>query len=213
MILRIGLPLLGAMLVSLALFWFMQFMITGGQHGLRATHDERIVEFVRLKREIVPEERRRELPKRTPPLEPPPPPPEIQQTAAEKPRVPKLAMDIPRLDLPMDLDHRGMLDGVVVGAAIEPGAQSNEIIPLLRIAPQYPLRAARRGIEGWVKVEFTVTETGTVADARVLESDPESIFDRAAIRAIYKWRFKPKTVAGQAVARRAVQVLEFELDS
>jgi protein TonB len=68
------------------------------------------------------------------------------------------------------------------------------------------------GIEGWVKVEFTITEAGTVKDAHVIESDPPRVFNREAIRAILKWKFKPRVVEGVAVERQATQVIDFSLD-
>jgi len=83
---------------------------------------------------------------------------------------------------------------------------------LARTPPQYPYQAARRGIEGWVRVSFRVTETGTVEDVVVLESEPAGVFDRAAVRAVYKWKFKPRIINGEAEAARAEQVIEFELN-
>jgi len=85
-------------------------------------------------------------------------------------------------------------------------------MPLSRQPPQYPYKAARRGIEGWVRVSFRVTETGTVEDVQVLESEPAGVFDQAAVKAVYRWRFKPRTVKGQAIAATAEQVVEFELN-
>ncbi|MDD5460796.1 MAG: energy transducer TonB [Methylococcales bacterium] len=85
------------------------------------------------------------------------------------------------------------------------------VVPLVRVPPKYPARAARRHIEGWVKVEFTITTDGSVADAVVISSEPESIFDDAALTAISKWEFKEKIVGGVAVPQRAVQKLQFKL--
>jgi len=45
----------------------------------------------------------------------------------------------------------------------------------------------------------------------VVASEPSRIFDRNAIRAIYKWKFKPRIVDGKAVARRATQRLDFNV--
>ena len=86
-----------------------------------------------------------------------------------------------------------------------------ELIALVKIAPRYPRKAAMAKKEGWVKVEFTVTELGTVRDAKVVDADPRRLFDRAAKQAILKWKFKPRIVDGKAVSRRAVQVIEFKL--
>ena len=69
------------------------------------------------------------------------------------------------------------------------------------------------GTEGWVKLEFTITETGTVKDPRVIDSQPPRIFNREAIRAILKWKFKPRVVDGVAVERRATQTIDFKLEN
>jgi periplasmic protein TonB len=85
------------------------------------------------------------------------------------------------------------------------------VVPLARVEPKYPVRAASRHIEGWVKVEFTVSTTGKVTNAVVIGAEPDGIFDDAALEAIEKWKFKPRIVNGNAVAQRAVQVLKFKL--
>jgi protein TonB len=77
----------------------------------------------------------------------------------------------------------------------------------------YPRDAAMQGVEGWVKVEFTITEIGTVKDPRVIDADPPRIFNREALRAILKWKFKPRVVDGVAVERQATQIIDFNLDA
>jgi protein TonB len=82
----------------------------------------------------------------------------------------------------------------------------------VRVDPDYPPRAKQQGIEGWVEIEFTISPVGTIQDARVIASKPAYVFDRAALRAVKKWRYNPKTDEGVAVARPGVQVrLRFEL--
>jgi len=86
------------------------------------------------------------------------------------------------------------------------------VVPLVRVPPKYPARAASRQIEGWVKVEFTIQTDGSVDNAVVVASEPEAIFDDAALTAISKWKFKEKIVNGVAVPQRAVQRLQFKLN-
>ena len=88
---------------------------------------------------------------------------------------------------------------------------STGVIPLERIPPKYPARAASRHIEGWVKIEFTITTNGTVENAVVVEAEPAEVFDEAALKAINQWIFKEKIVNGVAVEQRAVQTLQFKL--
>ena len=82
---------------------------------------------------------------------------------------------------------------------------------MVRIQPQYPRRAAIAKIEGFVTIEFTITATGSVTNPKVVDAKPPRVFDRDAIRAILKWKFKPRVVDGRPVARRATQTLDFKL--
>ena len=86
-------------------------------------------------------------------------------------------------------------------------------IPLVRVPPQYPHRAAERAIEGWVLLEFTITKSGSVSDPVVIDADPPGIFDRSALRAVRKWRYQPRIQNGEPVERHGVQtVISFELE-
>jgi protein TonB len=86
-------------------------------------------------------------------------------------------------------------------------------VPLVRIAPDYPPRALQRGLEGWVQVQFTITATGTVKDAVVVNAEPKQIFDDAALKSIARWRYNPKVENGTAVERVGVQtIIRFQLE-
>ena len=84
---------------------------------------------------------------------------------------------------------------------------------LSRPKPDYPRKALRNREEGWVKVSFTVTAQGTVSDPKVVAAKPRRVFDSAALKAIRKWRFKPKKVGGRPVQTKATQLIEFNLAS
>ena len=93
------------------------------------------------------------------------------------------------------------------------GGSDRDVIPLVRIEPDYPARAASRGIEGFVVVQFTITPAGTIRDPKVVDAEPKGIFDAAAIKAVSKWKYNPKIEEGVAVERRGVQVkLAFKLE-
>ena len=117
-------------------------------------------------------------------------------------------MDLPDLEVPLigrDDLFRPDFRPAGRGAA-------GEVIPIVIIQPTYPREAALSGTEGWVRVEFTITESGTVTDARVIDAEPPQLFNREAIRAIRQWRFKPRVVDGAAVERRAIQLIDFRLE-
>ena len=72
-------------------------------------------------------------------------------------------------------------------------------VPIFQIPPQYPRRAAERGIEGCVVVEYTVTTMGTVRDPEVIAANPSGIFNSSAKRAALKYKYKPMIRDGVAV--------------
>ena len=160
----------------------------------------------------------------TPPAPPKPEPPKKQpakKPAQKKPVTPK-QVERPKPQ-PVADEKPSPSDSapVVSDSAPQPPSQpvtagggrniSTDVIPLERIPPKYPARAASRHIEGWVKIEFTITTGGTVEDAVVVEAQPAEVFDEAALKAINQWTFKEKIVAGVAVEQRAVQTLQFKL--
>jgi protein TonB len=88
-----------------------------------------------------------------------------------------------------------------------------DVIPLVRINPDYPPSALRRELEGWVQVQFTITPAGSVKDAIVVDAEPKDVFDDAALKAIVRWRYNPKVENGAAVERVGVQTrIVFRLD-
>jgi protein TonB len=182
--------------ITFGLFWLMQFLISMKSGLYDESKRGRVVDFVRLKRESELEVKKRKLPEKQE-REEEPPPPDIDLSATPKPGQQTLAIAAPSADF--DLAFAG---GPHLGGA----PSDSDIIPLVRVLPQYPPRAASRGIEGWVIVEFTISAAGTVKDPVIIEAHPSSIFNRAMLRAIRKWKYKPKIVDGVAVERTGVRV-------
>ena len=89
---------------------------------------------------------------------------------------------------------------------------SDEFQPLVATNPVYPADALRNRVEGWVEMEFTITETGTVSDIEVLGAEPRGTFEAAATETLGAWRFKPRVANGQPVPQRSVVTLRFNLD-
>jgi protein TonB len=101
----------------------------------------------------------------------------------------------------------------ITGPVVPVPAADQSEMPIVRVEPVYPRHALDRGIEGWVDVEFTVTEVGSISDPRILRSHPGGIFNRAALRAIERWKYAPKIVDGQPVARPGMRNrFRFELN-
>jgi len=80
------------------------------------------------------------------------------------------------------------------------GRNDNKLLGI--VAPEYPVRAQQRRIDGWVLVNFSVNEDGKV-DAEsivVVDAEPSGIFDRASIRSASQFEFTPRVVNGTPVA-------------
>lgn len=84
-------------------------------------------------------------------------------------------------------------------------ASDGEYLPIVKVQPQYPRRALQRGIEGYVIVEFTVTKSGAVRDPVVVEAEPQNIFNKAAMKAALKFKYKPRVIDGEPVEVPGVQ--------
>jgi protein TonB len=194
--------------VTSGLFLLMYALISSGS-------DERpeleAISGIRFGPVEIPDEvmtRSRRKPKKPPPPVEPPPPPRMQISKVDQ-QVQKMPqMDVPDLDVPL-VGGSGMFIGNF--QQVDQGAEG-DVIPVVVIRPMYPREAAIAGTQGWVKVEFTITEVGTVKDPKVVDARPPRVFNREAIRAILKWKFKPRVVDGTAVERRATQVIDFTLD-
>jgi protein TonB len=80
---------------------------------------------------------------------------------------------------------------------------------LKKVDPEFPLEARRLHLGGKVVVKFLVRTDGSVAKASVVKADPEGVFDRSALDAIGKWRFKPGRYKGGDVATWVVLTIQF----
>lgn len=196
-----------ALAITLGLFLFMHQLISPGSGRLSGRDSIPGIRFgeVVIPDQVVTRSRRRPEP---PPPRDLPPPPRLKVRTMDRPPPDFPQMDLPRLDVPLTSGK-----GIFIGnfEQVDRTAEG-DIVPVVVIRPMYPREAAMAGVEGWVKVEFTITETGTVKDPRVVDAQPPRVFNREAVRAIMKWKFKPRVVDGVAVERRATQVIDFTLD-
>lgn len=194
--------------VTFGLFLFMHKLISSGNDDRAELDAIAGIHFgpVEIPDDIATKSRRK--PPKPPPPKDPPPPPKMQISKMDQQVQNMPQMDLPNLDVPM-VGGEGMFIGNF--QQVDQKAEG-DIIPVVVIRPMYPREAAMNGTEGWVEVEFTITEVGTVKDPKVIDAKPPRIFNREAIRAILKWKFKPRVIDGVAVERRATQIIDFNLD-
>jgi TonB family protein len=110
--------------------------------------------------------------------------------------------DAVRHDLDAALARRAFMANVLT---------AGELIMVKSVQPQYPPKAEKTGIEGWVDLDFTVTDTGAVQDVAVIAAKPTGVFEAAATAALLQWRFKPLVRDAKAAATRARIRIRFAL--
>ncbi|WP_313554350.1 TonB family protein [Stutzerimonas nitrititolerans] len=223
---RVGLSFIAACVVALSLFVLMLSMVTPS--GSEVVDDPvAIANFVRMdgRNEDTSTRSRQQAPQPPQPKTPQPPTPPTPTMATPSANLPKLDLALPNIDSGISISAptpslSGLTAGASAPAAVpapsvegagQPGGPEQEVMPLNDVRPEYPYRARQRGIEGHIKLAFTITAAGTVENIRVLESEPRNIFDREARRAAARWRFAPRTENGAAVSREAVKTLHFRL--
>lgn len=103
---------------------------------------------------------------------------------------------------------------VVLGPAEPQGPGGDaQATPMVRSEPAYPIDALRDGKEGWVKLAFEINAMGQVENVTVLDAKPKGVFERAAKRALKRWRYRPMVEGGNAVRQTGQSVvLEFSLN-
>jgi len=172
--------------VTLSLLFVMQLLIASGKAALTKPRERAQLDFVRVKRnenlnteDFTPDK--------------PPPPPEVppetppQEMDNMDPNAPTINVAPPSVSADTNIGGPG-------GMNIAEG----DYLPIVRVAPVYPARALSRGLEGYVDLSFTVTTAGTVRDPIILFST-SSLFERAATRAVLKFKYKPRVVDGVPV--------------
>ena len=199
---RYLLGLVLAIVTTVGLLWGMQALIAGGSEVMSEAPRGNVVDFIRLKKEQQTVRKERKPQK---PAKPKAPPPLMVQ--------PQMAQVNPNAQV----INRSFIADVALNGGLSGGLSlaggDGDYLPIVKVAPIYPRRAQARGIEGFVIVEFTVTKTGAVRDAEVVIAEPENIFNRAALEAVLKFKYKPRVVDGEAMAVAGVQnKISFAID-
>ena len=88
---------------------------------------------------------------------------------------------------------------------------ASQLTVLKSVQPVYPMKAVKNKIEGWVDVEFTVTEAGKVGDVSVRAASVPGVFEDAAVKAVSQWRYKPQLRDAKAVPVRSQIRVRFTL--
>ena len=183
-----------AAVVTFGLFWLMQSLI-GVEGELDKSARTKVIDFVRVKRSEEVKKKEREPPKKEE-IDDTPPPPDftMDQTTS---------MDGGGIGISAGVDTSMSLD---TGGGFSMASADGDAVPMVRVPPQYPERALQRGIEGRVLIEFTISKSGSVKDAKVVAFEPSKIFNKAALKAVKQWKYNPKIVNGKPVEQPGVRI-------
>lgn len=198
---RYAFSIVVGVVVTVGLLFVMQLLIVSGKAALTEPRERYLLEFVRVRRNenLNTEDFTPEKPPKPPEVPPEVPPQEMDNV---DPNAPSINVPAPTVAGAGDIGGPG-------GMNIAEG----DYLPIVRVAPVYPARALSRGLEGYVDMSFTVTPAGTVADPAVLFST-SSLFERAATRAVLKFKYKPRVVDGVPVAVPGVKTrISFQIEN
>ncbi len=206
-----------ALVVAGALFVLMMALIYNSNAGI--TEDDRAnsINFVRVPDEPEqPKTKEREPPDKPEPPDEPPPPSQPTTSTMTEPQPAAPNMDVPNIDTASNLRGQPFMGSAAPG----PGSsgqgmgEGNQSLRVVRqVEPTYPSTAKQAEIEGKVTLSFTVNPDGTVSNIEIVDANPPRMFDAAAKQAMARWQFEPATENGQAVAKRATQTLNFQLNN
>lgn len=211
---RFPLALVAGCALSVGLFWGLHALISVSG-AFEAIQPAAKIEFVRLRRDTVVEEKKRVKPVFEKPEAPPPSAPEV----ATAQRTSVLAgTDIASLAPSVDFSAVGSggigRSGGLAAELASGGGVDRDAVPQVRIQPDYPVSARQKGIEGWVDVQFSVGSDGSVRNPVVVGAEPRTIFDSAALQAVRGWKYSPKIKDGKPVERSGLRVrIRFNLEA
>lgn len=186
-----------AVIVTVFLFLVMQALVTSDEYNLGEEGVNINISFLRQLQDTETQTQKKKPNRPEQEQEPEPPDMDIPET-------PRPEMNAESIATP---DFSGPQFGAFSAST------DADVLPIVKLTPQYPRRATQRGIEGWVLVQFTITAAGAVVNPMIVDADPPGIFNRSALRSIVKWKYKPRILNGKPVPRPGVQhLITFELE-
>ena len=173
-----------------------------------------------------------------PPPPPPPPPPARRSTPRiEQPRVaepkeivqpPKEPVERPKEEPQDEAGVEGGVEGGVAGGVVggvvgglpssapPPPQKPVNVAPTVLERertdgdnPPYPAAAKAAGVEATIVTRICVGADGAVTGVEIIRGNPA--FDDAIVRAVSRWRYRPRTEDGKPVPYCGIAKFEFRL--
>ena len=199
LVIRVPVAVVLGTVLTMSVFWLLWYLV-GRTVDVSQLKEATRIDFSRMRRDTEVQTKRDQKVER----ERPPPTPEMPRMSFSTGGIENNVATLTPI-----VDARGAMTRMSMSAGSD-----RDVIPLVRISPEYPPRALQRGQEGWVKVQFTITPNGAVKDAKVVDADPKGVFEDAALKSIARWRYNPRVEGGINVERVGVQtIIRFQLET
>lgn len=221
--LRLPTAFMLACLVTLFLFWLMQYLITPPEGIGRAAGPSARLELVT----VAPEPPEPPSPAQAAAAaSAPPPPPSLP--ALKRPNAPKIQatefdISVPDIDIPVQVpttsgfgssfggfaggSGSGSGGGGGAGGYVGGGSGTKPLVPLSTARPQIPEYACDKGIEGWVEAVFVVGTNGRVTNVRIVDAEPKGLFEAAMVESVSNWMY-PRLQRPAEVTQRVDMLVE-----
>ncbi|MGI9549340.1 MAG: energy transducer TonB [Bdellovibrionales bacterium] len=203
-------PSFGALFITLSLFYLMTMLISQKKNLASNQDDSLSIQFLNTKELEDLKTTDRRAPENLKKIKKAPQTPTIK---SEKKQLEKPQLSLPKQDLKLAKNIAKTSNFSVFGNQRGLPQGNSEVTPIVRIEPNYPRKAAIMGAEGFVILQFDITSLGTVTNISILQASPPEIFNRSAIIALQKWKYKPRILNNKPVLQKALKVrLDFKLE-
>jgi protein TonB len=102
--------------------------------------------------------------------------------------------------------------GCACTVAVRAETKTEPPVPVRTVPPAYPGELRREGVSGVVMVKCQIDSQGNVTDTEV-EKSTNPAFERPAMEAVRRWKFKPAKQDGQPVAIKVSIPIKFVFES
>jgi len=194
---RIFLSLVFSSIICLGIFFVMHLMISSDQEELKKPSQTAHLVYLREKQETQ-IERKKRIKAKVPP----------KKIVLKKMKMIKPPLDVKTNKVakikPFKIEHQKIdLSAInsLGGAQIEMNmglVDANSLQAIRKANPRYPRRAKLKKIHGFVKLIFNISKEGNVSHVRVLDSKPKGVFEKSAIKAMKRWKFKHTGISKDA---------------
>ncbi|EOG1498637.1 energy transducer TonB [Vibrio vulnificus] len=186
-----------ALALVFALFSAMALLVNSGKKQAIDQTPSLSFNMVMVEQDTEVTRRQRSVP--PPPEIPEPPQPETPKMTQTPMQVTSTQVATPNIDMRFNVSGLAVSIPATVSAPTQNATNTTkQLMPLSRVEAEYPAKAKKRRIEGYVILKFDIDETGRTKNIEVVEAQPARFFERNAMDAIKRWRYQPQIVDGQA---------------